>query len=101
MPGISAGIQKILEDIGLEVTRAKQQWGEDFDRKNTLNDWVTYAGMYATRAAEMGRTPEEQEKYLRKAAGLLINAIDMLRREGFSPRHYDGQTRPASLPEIK
>jgi hypothetical protein len=94
-------IYDILADIGQEVERAKLQWGEEFDQKNTLNDWVTYTNIYMSKAADMGRTVEEQEKYLRKAAGLLINALVMLKNTGFAPRHYESQTRPVSLPEIK
>lgn len=94
-------VTRILASIGLEVLRAKQQWGEEFDRKNTLNDWITCTNIYTSKAAEMGRTTKEQEKYLRKAAGLLINALVMLNSTGFAPRHYEYQDRPASLPEIK
>ena len=92
--------QKILSDIADEVSRAKLQWGEESDRRNTLNDWVMYSHIYSSKAAEMGRTTAEQEKYLRKAAGLLISSLDMLKREGFAPRHYEDQSRPKSLPEI-
>ncbi len=81
--------------------RAKLTWGEDFDRKNTLNDWVIYSMSFAADATRMDTTLQEQETYLRKAAGLLVSAIDMLQREGFAPRHYEGQTQPESLPEIK
>ncbi len=94
-------IDLILEEIALEVERAKLTWGEDFDRKNTLNDWVIYSMSFAADATRMDTTLQEQETYLRKAAGLLVSAIDMLQREGFAPRHYEGQTQPESLPEIK
>jgi hypothetical protein len=93
-------IHKILADIHLEVERARQTWGEEFDRKNTLNDWVTYAMSFATDATLMESTTEQQERYLRKAAGLLVSAMVMLKTEGFAPRHYEGQTGPKSLPEI-
>ncbi len=101
MPGLVVRIQKILDDIGLEVIRAKEQWGEDFDRKNTQNDWNTYVNIYLSKAAAMGASFEEVETNLRKAAGLLISAIDAHQSGGFAPRHYEGQTRPASLPEVK
>jgi hypothetical protein len=96
----SHAMYQVLLDLGLEVQRAKEMWGEEFDQKNTLNDWITYNNIYASKAAEMDRTVEEQEKYLRKAAGLLINALVMLKSTGFAPRHYENQTRPKSLPEI-
>src|SRR5438309_141958 len=53
-------IDLILGEIALEVERAKQTWGEDFDRQNTLNDWVTYAMSFATDASRMGETPRQQ-----------------------------------------
>lgn len=92
---------RILSDIVKEIERAKQQWGEDFDLKNTQNDWEHYIVKYVSKAGEMGATFEEVETNLRKAAGLIITAIDMHQRTGFAPRHYEGQTRPASLPEIQ
>lgn len=94
-------IDQVLVGIALEVERAKQQWGEEFDRCNTLNDWATYVNIYLAAATRMGATFEEVETNLRKAAGLLINAIDMHKREGLAPRHYEGQARPVSLPEIQ
>lgn len=97
---LSIRIARILNSIWLEIERGKKEWGEEFDRKNTLNDWIVYTNIYLGRAAQMGTTIEDQEMNLRKAAGLLINAMDMLKREGFAPRHYEGQDRPKSLPEI-
>lgn len=92
---------KILGEIGREVCRAKEMWGEEFDSKNNLDNWITYVIKYLGKAAAMGATTEEQETNLRKAAGVLIAAIDMLKRQGFAPRHYEGQSQPKSLPEIK
>lgn len=94
-------IAVILDEIGREIERAKKEWGEEFDRKNNLDNWIAYVVKYLGKAAAMGATIEEQETNLRKAAGILISAIDMMRREGFQPRHYEGQSRPKSLPEIK
>lgn len=94
-------ISKILESIKLEIERGKQEWGEQFDLKNTQNDWEHYVVKYLNRAGEMGATYEDVETDLRKAAGLIIAAIEMHQRTGFAPRHYEGQTRPKSLPEIQ
>jgi hypothetical protein len=94
-------IEKILTEVGLEVKRAKQMWGEEFDQKNTQNDWNTYVNIHLSNAAKMGATAAEIEGGLRKAAGLLITAIDVFKQQGFAPRHYEGQTRPKSLPEVK
>jgi hypothetical protein len=93
--------ESIVRDVVAEIERAKQQWGEEFDRHNTLNDWNQYVNLYLAKAATMGATFEEIETNLRKAAGLVIAALEMHLREGLAPRHYEGQSRPKSLPEIQ
>ena len=90
----------VLEEIGAEIKRAKAQWGQDFDDKNTLNDWVTYVDIYLGKAAAMGATPDEIRRNLRKAAGLAVSAFIQFTNKGFAPRHYEKQARPKSLPEI-
>lgn len=90
----------VLDEVGREVMRAKEQWGEEFDEKNTLNDWVMYSHQYSSRATAINTSLEQQESDLRKAAGILISAIDMLKRKGFAPRHYESQSRPKSSPEV-
>jgi hypothetical protein len=97
---ISLAVQAVLTEVGLEAERGKKTWGQEFDRRNTLNDWVVYAMSFATDAARMETTMKAQDRDLRKAAGILISALVMLKTEGFAPRHYEGQTAPKSLPEI-
>jgi len=93
--------ETIFDEIIKECARAGKMWGSDFDDNNTLNDWITYVVMYLGKAAYHGATPNEVHKNLIKAAGLLISAIGTeLDNEGFAPRHYDGQSRPKSMPEI-
>jgi hypothetical protein len=94
-------IQAIANNVGSEVLRAREQWGVDFDSKNTLNDWVVYVNIYLAKATAMGASEEEVKKGLRKAAGLVFSALYHAENGGFAPRHYDGQARPQSLPEIK
>lgn len=93
-------IQDIAENIVAEVLRSREQWGVDFDGKNTLNDWVTYINIYLARAAGMGAPLDVVKKELRKAAGLAFSALFHAENGGFAPRHYDGVAAPDSLPEI-
>jgi hypothetical protein len=93
-------LNAVLYDVEREVARAKATWGEEFDRRNTLNDWVTYAISFAADATKSDMSTKDQEVNLRKAAGLLVSAITMLRTTGFAPRHFEGQTLPPHLPEI-
>jgi hypothetical protein len=91
---------EVFSIVAQEIERAEKEWGHEFDKKNTLNDWVAYAQIYVGKAVEMGATQENIEKNLRKAAGILISALVQQKVTGFAPRHYEGQERPKSLPEI-
>ncbi len=73
------------------------QWdSEDFDDKNTLNDWVTYICMYATESAKMGRRDDPAEIYAKliKVANLALSAAERVRNDRVSPRHYDANGTP-------
>ena len=69
--------------------------GTEFDNKNTINDWVTYINLYASRATEMDRLREilnipHIEKNLLKAATLCVAALETISRKGRPAfRHYD------------
>jgi hypothetical protein len=63
------------------------KWGTDFDRKNTLNDWVTYINIYASNAARMDQ--EDPHAQLIKAAGLALTAATYVRKNKVTARHYD------------
>jgi hypothetical protein len=84
-----------------EAERARQQWGTSFDLKNTLNDWAAYINIYLSKATAMGASKEEVNSGLRKAAGIAISALYHAENGLLVPRHYDGQERPESLPEIE
>jgi len=91
-----AELQIIFDDLIKELEYA-EKWGEDFDNKNTINDWVTFINMYASDAAKLkysdpsspSQDPKEIRKKLVKAAGLCFSAIRKLDLGGFAPRHYD------------
>src|SRR5688572_26721811 len=97
---MAKSLTQLAHEVILEVGRAREQWGADFDEKNTLNDWVTYIGIYTGKAAEMRAPKEDVEKNLRKAAGLVLSALYHATNDLLAPRHYDAQPRPASLPDI-
>jgi hypothetical protein len=91
----------IFDDILKELEYAHERWGDEFDKKNTLNDWVTFINMYACDAAKLEysspeslpQSKKESRKKLIKAAGLCISAIKQLDsnpgNNGFALRHYD------------
>jgi hypothetical protein len=95
---------KTLEELGnnvvSEVLRARKQWGTEFDLKNTLNDWIVYINHYLSKSSVMGTQQEDTVTNLRKATGLALSALYHAENDLLAPRHYDGQKRPDSLPEI-
>jgi hypothetical protein len=76
--------QSIYRDIEAERRYQDEKWGDEFDSKNTLNDWVTYITVYAGRAAEMGQETPRQK--LLKVATLVVAALE---QEEWPKRHYD------------
>ena len=91
----------VLDLVRREMERAEQQWGHDFDNKNSLSDWNGYVDIYKGKALEMGATPETIMKNLIKAAGILLATVVQYESAGIAVRHYDGQERPKSLPEVQ
>lgn len=94
-------IEELGRDVVDEVSRAREMWGTDFDLKNTLNDWSSYVANYFAAASKMGASREDVIANIRKAAGLALSALYHAENDLLAPRHYDGQTRPESLPEIE
>jgi len=92
---------EVLNLVRLEMERAETQWGHEFDNRNSLNDWAACMVIYLGKALEMGATPETVMKNLHKAAGITLATIVQYESAGIAARHYDGQDRPQSLPEIK
>ena len=83
----------ILEEIANERRRQDEQWGTEFDDKNTPSDWASYITAYAARTAPMDRTPDLKERRIRliKIAALAVVAIQTQDRVGIVPRHFDDQ----------
>lgn len=82
--------------LGISAERDRQDglWGNDFDDKNTPNDWVAYICNYVTTGAYDGRkkeyTPEKFREHLIKAATICVAAIETINRNGkCADRHYD------------
>jgi hypothetical protein len=91
-------LQEILDQIRAEREYQDENWGTEFDDKNTLNDWSTYVNIYMAQASVMTATSEEQRKNLLKAATLLVAAVETFdRNDGkFAPRHYEDRV-PAGI----
>ena len=80
----SGSAPKLVED---ERLRQDRIWGDEFDRKNTANDWHSYVIHYISRAL----LPEtDYAAEMVKACGICQAAALMVDRFGApSPRHYE------------
>lgn len=80
-----------LADIRHEREYQQKRWGDDFDKKNTPNDWLAYIGGYLGRALTMPWDPAAFRIGLVKVATLCVAAIEWCdRTKGKMPkRHYD------------
>ena len=90
---VKASLKPEFTAVTEERIYSLTQWDEeDFDDKNTLNDWVTYICMYATESAKMARRDDPTAIYdkLIKAANLALSAARRVREGTVAPRHYDG-----------
>ena len=88
-------LELILAGIKTERERQVKLWGDDFDDKNTANDWAAYVSKYVNEGAYSGRqdkyTPERFREHLLKAATLCVAAVEAIDRNGdCAPRHYEG-----------
>ncbi len=81
----------VYEQILEELEYQKSRWSQDFDDKNTLNDWVAYIVEYATKASsfENVNNYDAQETALIKTAALCFAALIQGSSRGWNPRHYD------------
>jgi hypothetical protein len=67
-----------------------KMWGNDFDDKNTMNDWITYIAKFAGRAGSVGKDLDYQKEGLVKVMALAMAALESCdRNNGFPKRHYD------------
>lgn len=90
--------QNVTELLIAERARQQKLWGNEFDDKNTANDWAAYISNYVNAGAYLGRqdkySPERFREHLVKAATLCIAAIEAIDRNGnCAPRHYEDLPR--------
>jgi hypothetical protein len=84
--------QKIYNEIEEERSYQDSLWGDEFDKKNTLNDWVSYMNTYSGQASKIGTPKEEQRRQLLKAVTIGVAALERFDTDGgFAPRHYDDE----------
>ena len=93
--------QKLINEFHDEREYQNTQWGIDFDRLNTLNDWIIYVMIYMGEAASMKTPSNKARKLLKKAMTLLGAACEMYDLTGqWAPRHYEDRvpncTRPGN-----
>lgn len=64
----------------------QKKWGNEFDDKNTPNDWVAYIAAYLGKAVTLPWNREQFRIAILKVAAL---AVAILERSEYAPRHYD------------
>lgn len=89
MPGYESH-SRILREVSEERKYQHSKWENDFDDKNTLNDWVANVTHYLAQSSSMVSQPTQQRKHMLKVATLAIAALEAFdRNEGFPARHYE------------
>lgn len=80
-------IDKMCEEREYQIER----WGEEFDKKNTPNDWTAFITKYAGQTVTLPWDAEQFQKQLVKVATLCAAAYKWCgRTDGNMPkRHYD------------
>lgn len=94
----------IFDEIDVARKKDIEEWGHEFDDKNTPNDWVTFITRYLSVAADNslskclqnhnGKPPLDPDKRYRinmlKAASIVMSAIEAFdRAQGTVRRHYE------------
>ena len=80
----------IFDELEKERAYQEEQWGRDFDKNNTINDWATYIMMYTGDASKQAAGIEEWRMNMIKVAALAIAAVEIYDEgEGPASRHYD------------
>ena len=81
---------RIINEILDERKYQDTKWGQEFDDKNTLNDWITYVNVYLAKAAMEFNDTEFQRKRMIQAVSILVAALETFdRNKQFASRHYD------------
>ena len=83
-----------IEKVKQERERQQKLWGNEFDDKNTANDWVSFVIHYLGMGSYSGRgknyAPQKFKENLIKAATICVAAADAIDRNGdCAPRHYE------------
>lgn len=76
----------IFEQINGERYYQNERWGNDFDSKNTPNDWVAYISKYLGQAVTMPFDEATFRIQLKKVATIAVAALE---QDAYAPRHYD------------
>lgn len=83
-------MEKILEEIRKERQHQHELWGNDFDDRNTCNDWIAYITSYAGKGVTLEASALEFREAMIKVATLAVAAVEAVdRNDGTAPRHYD------------
>jgi hypothetical protein len=83
-------LENFLKDIREERSYQKEKWGDEFDSKNTSNDWIAYIAGYLGKAYNINHSPDDFRKNLVKVATLCAAAVEWNdKTDGKLPRtHY-------------
>lgn len=84
-------LDKILQEISDERKYQQERWGDEFDAKNTPNDWLAYILSYAGKAVTLKFNAEQFRISLIKTATLCAAAIEWCDKTNgkMAKRHYD------------
>lgn len=89
-----------LKAIDAEREYQVGKWGDEFDSKNTINDWVSYL----TRYAGMASNADDKEHFqtlMVKVAAIAVAAVEASEKGGLPPRHYDEPVNQCAEPVLK
>lgn len=78
--------EHIFVDINGEREYQIAKWGNEFDAKNTPNDWVAYISKYLGQTVTMPFNEDVFRTQMLKVAALAVAALE---QETYAPRHYD------------
>lgn len=84
--------RELYHEIEDEISQqAKPKWDENFDDKNTANDWIAYIAHYASKGCTLPFNGDTFRKAMVVTAGLAISAIETYDRNNgdMAKRHYD------------
>ena len=79
--------EQFFERVEEERKRQQTLWGNDFDDRNTVNDWTTFITRYANYATSSERSFHDA---MVKVAAIALAAVETYgRNSGLALRHYD------------